>query len=195
MNELLQQDLSLRAEADKLLARGGLRSILAEYGEVHVGGSYALGLMTWRDLDLHLRAPGLPVERFLDLGRRIGSVLSPWKMRFTNHREFPTTEVVSGLYWGIHLGDVGAGAWKIDLWAFEADVWQQQVDRTRALGLSIQPEERIAILRLKSDLWRHPAYRKTISSQDVYDSVLAGGARDLAGFWRFVGSRTGRVDR
>src|SRR5205823_1225812 len=43
----------LRDEADRLLD-SGLRKILDDYGELYVIGSYALGLMVWRDLDLHI---------------------------------------------------------------------------------------------------------------------------------------------
>jgi hypothetical protein len=38
----------IRAEADEIL-RSGLRSLLNRHGDVHVVGSYVLGLMTWRD--------------------------------------------------------------------------------------------------------------------------------------------------
>jgi hypothetical protein len=42
----------IRNEADRLLGCG-LMKVLAEYSEAHVVGSYALRLMTWRDLDIH----------------------------------------------------------------------------------------------------------------------------------------------
>lgn len=48
-----ETDQELRAEADRLLA-SGLPALLADYGEVHIVGSYALRLMVWRDLDIHL---------------------------------------------------------------------------------------------------------------------------------------------
>ena len=49
----VETDKELRSEADQLIGCG-LRSILDDYGEVHVIGSYALPLMAWRDLDIHM---------------------------------------------------------------------------------------------------------------------------------------------
>src|SRR5690349_20669553 len=49
MNEsLTERDAALGREADDLLGRAGLRRVLEGFGAVHVGGSYALRLMTWR---------------------------------------------------------------------------------------------------------------------------------------------------
>lgn len=190
MDSYSRVDSELRAEADSLIHRNGVGAILREYGDVYVGGSYALHLMTWRDLDIYLKAPDLPVERFLDLGHRIGALLMPWKMSFTNHREFPSTEGIPGLYWGIRLGDVKAGAWKIDLWALQPETWQQQIEKVQRLGSQLTGEQRSTILKLKAELWNHPEYRKTISSQDVYDAVRIGGARDLSELWSFVRARS-----
>jgi hypothetical protein len=81
---LISQDAALRAEADDLLARTGLQDLLGRSGTVHLSGSYALRLMTWRDLDIYLDAPGMTVAEFFALGSRITELLDPWKM-FFNH--------------------------------------------------------------------------------------------------------------
>lgn len=189
---LRRQDEALRAEAELILYDRGVASLAGEYGQLHAGGSFALRLMTWRDLDLHLRAPALSVERFLDLGSRLGGILLPRKMSFTNQRDFPSTEPIAGLYWGIRTGDIRAGAWKIDLWALEPDVWENQIETERALASSLTEEHRTAILEIKSAIWNHPDYRKTIGSQDVYEAVRDGGARSVEEFWSHVGKRSRR---
>jgi hypothetical protein len=45
------------------------------------------------------------------------------------------------------------------------------------------------ILTIKNDVCRDPRYRDTITSQDVYDAVLSGGAATRAGFWRLTEAR------
>jgi hypothetical protein len=45
---LVTQDAALRAEADSMLADSGLKELLSHAGTIHVAGSYALRLMTWR---------------------------------------------------------------------------------------------------------------------------------------------------
>ena len=179
-------DSALRAEADALLEQHGLIGIFGDYGELYIGGSYALELMTWRDLDLYIRARELPVERFLELGARVGARLSPRRMSFKNHRDFPATEPTAGLYWGIRLGDVSAGAWKIDLWALDDATWTAQVEKTANFKAQLSDDQRATILTLKCEIWRHPEYRKTITSQDLYDSVTARGVRTVEEFWRLM---------
>lgn len=42
----------IRTEADDIL-RSGLLAMLVEHAEVHIVGSNAVGLMTWRDLGIY----------------------------------------------------------------------------------------------------------------------------------------------
>lgn len=186
---LLQYDRTLRAEADALLYAQGLHPLVSEYGSVHVSGSYALQLMTWRDLDLYLEAPQLTVEQFFGLGGRVASLLAAWKMFFTNHRRQPSSEGLHGLYWGIRLGDVTAGAWKIDLWALDTPTCQERLAHTQRIAGRLTPDSRTTILALKAQLWNHPAYRDTITSQDIYEAVLDAGVNCLDEFWDYVRSR------
>lgn len=61
------------------------------------------------------------------------------------------------------------------------------------LSSCLTQEQRSTILKLKSELWDHPEYRKTISSQDVYEAVRIGGVRALSEFWSFVRARPGHL--
>lgn len=69
---LFNKDAALCAEADGLLTGTGLTDLLSRSGMVHVSGSYALRLTTWRDLDISLRHRDNGVS-VLCLGQRPGS--------------------------------------------------------------------------------------------------------------------------
>lgn len=107
-----ETDEELRSEADQLLAFG-LRTILNDYGEVNIIGSYDLHLMVWRDLDIHLVQPALDKKKFFELGGRIAGLLKPHRMHYRDETEVGTEGLPRGLYWGVYLGDERAGAWNI----------------------------------------------------------------------------------
>ena len=186
---IIQLEAALRAQADDLLVRTGLKDLLSRSGTVHVSGSYALRLMTWRDLDIYLEAPRMTVSEFFALGSRITALLDPWKMFFTNNRGRLDGNYPPALYWGIRLGDIRKGAWKIDLWAMDSAACRIALENCDQVAARLTPESRLVILALKAQLWHHPAYRDTITSKTIYDAVLDGGVTDLDTFWAFVRSR------
>jgi hypothetical protein len=49
--------------------------------------------------------------------------------------------------------------------------------REDALAARIEPEHREPILRIRTAVWRHPGYRKSFGSMDVYRAVLDRGIR------------------
>src|SRR4051794_17411125 len=118
MNENLEDlNLSIKTEADEILLEKGLLNILNCFGIPHITGSYSLGLMTWRDLDVYLEVDNFSETDFFLLGSKICSVFTPIKMSFRNELLAKTKGLPSGLYWGVYLGNERAGAWKIDIWA------------------------------------------------------------------------------
>ncbi|MBN2047423.1 MAG: hypothetical protein JW750_06240, partial [Anaerolineaceae bacterium] len=48
------------------------------------------------------------------------------------------------------------------------------------------PETRLAILRLKTALMNHPAYRRRFFSTDLYHAVLDEGVRTLEAFQTYL---------
>ena len=183
-----ETDEELRSEADRLLA-SGLQTILNDYGAVHVIGSYALHLMVWRDLDIHIVQPDLDKKRFFELGGRIAALLNPHRMHYRDETIVATQGLPSGLYWGVYLGNEREGAWKIDIWMTDSDGFEA----VRAHGERIQgrlsDSNRPLILQIKSACWRHPQYRREFSSGDIYEAVLDHGIADIDGFWKFLKDR------
>lgn len=187
MSESLHQDNELlKQEADALLFEKGLLQLLCGFGIPHVHGSYALDLMTWRDLDIYLEADNLQETDFFRLGSKICAALQPVKMSFRNERIGKSAGLPHGLYWGIYLGNERAGAWKIDIWAVEkvecATLLAHCSDRKQQLT----PAAMRHILAIKSQCWQDPAYRRSYSSDDIYTAVLEKNITDLEGFRAYL---------
>ena len=178
-------EIQLRKEAD-LLLHNGLDDVLKQYGIPHYTGSYALHLMTWRDLDIYLEAEELSISLFFELGNKIATLLNPVKMHFRNETIARTEGLPFGLYWGIYLGDERKGAWKIDLWMMKSDECKERLAYCDNLLNRISPAEKLIILNIKSQCWQNPQYRKTFYSSDIYDAVLQHGVKDIDGFYTYL---------
>ena len=181
-DDLILLNEQLHEEADDILDKKGLRKILDRYGILHVTGSYSLGLMTWRDLDIYLEAEGLAEQTFFELGKDIDSLLRPVKMSFRNERIAKTKGLPVGLYWGIYLGDEKKGSWKIDLWALSDKECEERLRFCNQIAKRITPESKMKILEIKSVCWTDPLYRKFYTSNDIYTAVLEKHAHDVESF-------------
>ena len=173
----------IRAEADRLL-ESGLRDLLAEYGEVHLMGSYSLGLLTWRDLDIHIVRKSLDLAEFFGLGSRLATLLRPHRMHFRDETIGGTPGLPRGLYWGVYLGDERAGGWKLDIWLSDRNGFEPARRFGEELASRLNEENRRVILAIKAACWSHPEYRRSFSSADIYTAVLDRGVTDVVGFWR-----------
>jgi hypothetical protein len=169
----LKLDEELRAEAGELLA-GGLQAILGQYGRVHVSGSYRLQLMTWRDLDIYLECPSMSESQCFALGGEVCGLLRPRKMFFTDNRDGHDNSVPRGMYWGIRVGELGSGGWKVDLWIVQPETCAGLVDFAERIASRLTPALRGRILAIKSVICHHPEYRKSITSSMIYEAVLDG---------------------
>jgi len=180
-----ETDEELRSEADRMLD-SGLRGALESYGTVHVIGSYALRLMVWRDLDIHIVRGDLNKPLFFELGGQIASLLKPPKMHFRDETIAATEGLPRGLYWGIYLGDERAGAWKIDIWAEEPSGFERTRSYGERIAERLSGSTRSSILQIKAACWKHPQYRREFSSSDIYTAVLEHGVVDIEGFREYL---------
>ncbi len=180
--DLIFLDKQIHEEANEILRKKGLRKILKQYGIPHITGSYSLGLMTWRDLDIYLENDDLSETEFFGLGKKIASSFNPVKMSFRNERIAKTEDLPIGLYWGIYLGDERKGAWKIDIWAVDKKECQKRLEFCNNLANRITPDSRIKILEIKSQCWTDPQYRKNYTSNDIYTAVLDKNVNDIEDF-------------
>jgi len=188
VDSFVNADAALRGEADRLLS-SGLRLLLNTYGEVHVVGSYALQLMVWRDLDIHIVTGRLDLAQFFEFGGRIAALLSPGRIHFRNELVMQTPGLPGGLYFGVYLGDERKGAWKIDIWASDEETFRAVRASEERLRVALTDDLRTAILRIKTAVWHHAEYRRRFSSVDIYHAVVEAGVRDVDGFFSHLAAR------
>ena len=179
---LLDLNLLIKKEADEILFEKGLFSILSSIGKPHISGSYALDLMTWRDLDIYLQSDNIPEADFFALGSKICTALTPVKMSFRNELIGKTKNLPAGLYWGIYLGNERAGAWKIDIWAVNSSECQRLIEYCTDIKQKLTPATSLQILKIKSDCWQDPEYRRSYNSTDIYTAVIEKKITDIERF-------------
>jgi hypothetical protein len=179
---------TIRTEADDIL-RSGLQTMLGRHGFVHIVGSHALGLMTWRDLDIHVVREDLDVRVFFDLGGEIARLLKPHRMHFRDESTVGTPGLPREYYWGVYLGDERSGAWKIDIWQTNRQAFNVVRRFGDDLSARLNDANRAVILEIKAACWHHPQYRRGFTSADVYAAVLDRGVRDVPGFGRTFARR------
>jgi hypothetical protein len=158
MDNLLVQNELIKKEADEILTKTGLLSILNLFGTAHISGSYALNLMTWRDLDIYLEAENISTSDFFRLGQKIEAVFNPIKMSFRNEILAKTKGLPNGLYWGVYLGNERLGAWKIDVWAVKPFECKRLLHYCNTIQEKLTPEKSFQILNIKSKCWQDPDY-------------------------------------
>jgi hypothetical protein len=182
---LLQLNEEIKKEADALLHEKGLLALLRSFGTPHVSGSYALDLMTWRDLDIYLEMEDLKESSFFSLGGQLASLLMPVKMSFRNETIAKTPGLPQGFYWGIYLGNERKDAWKIDIWAVHSAECKRLLDYCMGIQEKLDKQKSTQILAIKSCCWQDPEYRRSYSSMDIYTAVLEEGITDMEGFKRY----------
>jgi len=171
-NSLLDMNLLIKKEADDILYKKGLIDILKSFGTPHIHGSYALDLMTWRDLDIYLHTDTFKEADFFLLGSKLCTLLQPIKMSFRNELIANTPGLPVGLYWGVYLGNERAGSWKIDIWAVDNSEFQKLVRYNTEIRERLTHSAVLSILEIKSQCWKDPEYRRSYNSADIYQAVL-----------------------
>ncbi len=189
---LLARQDALQSEASTVLDDLGLLAHLQQAGEVMPIGSYALGLMVWRDIDIDIYCASLSADRAFAALRPLASHPHVVRLNFDNWRgsngspDFP-----NGYYWGIRYRAETGREWKLDLWFLPDGLPRQEAT---LMGRRLTPEDRLAILSLKEIWHRLPSYNRGVVSIDVYDAVLHHGVRTKTEFARYLHDRDKPID-
>lgn len=161
--ELLARDEALHDEAQSFLAAHRVEQRLAAAGRVLLVGSYVTGLMVWRDLDVCVDAQELDRAGAWELVRPF--LAETDRLRY-EHLDEPEDRR--------HYFVLRLNGWKLDLSLFTAGIPPEVEAFQDDLRRRLDPETRLAILRLK-DLWhRRPEYPEVVGGFEICRAVLAG---------------------
>ena len=64
--------------------------------------------------------------------------------------------------------------WKLDLWGWAPADYERKLAEFDALKQALGGVDRARLLALKHEAQRHPGFRDSVTSHDVYQFVLAG---------------------
>ena len=180
--ECVAQAANLRDEAAGLLDQYGLLSGIGGYGPTHVIGSYALDLMTWRDIDIYVQLPDeRDIPTFFRIGDTIANRFEAIRMVYSNMFIRTDQDFQSGLYWNIRLLHRGQ-TWKVDLWGYGEAEYSEKMDGFQELRRTLEPADRLAVLRIKDVVCHWEQYRMGVYSVHIYDAVANHGVATVDEF-------------
>lgn len=183
VGDLLARQAALQRRAGEVIADLDLISLLRSIGRVEVIGSVATGLMTWRDIDLHVLCdePSLDLQRIYTTLTPLASHPSVKRLTLHNHSgPFRTPGLPDGVYYGIHYLEEGTSTGehrKVDCWFLLPNAPRPEFALIDRMRRDLTDETRLTILWIKDTWHRDPAYRHTVSSVDIYTAVLDHGIR------------------
>ena len=187
MHDFEKQVASLKAEADAILYKHGLLKIIEKYGNPFITGSYALGTMTRRDLDINLETDNIAIDKFFQMGSEIAAALQARRMLYLNEFVERHPRLPLGLYIGAYTRIIGENQeWNIDIWAIDSEQSTQYKKAINDFSLAIDKKKRALILEIKNKSLEHPWYQKSYFSIDIYNAVINEDVINTEQFFEWI---------
>lgn len=176
-------------KALEILSEMGLLEFLTDnFGETHVVGSVELDLMVWRDIDIEVIATNKPTkENAISVAGFIYKNEHVRRVTPIDYTDGDGVKKPKGQYVGAEYVENG-NKWKLDVWLLDKQS-SRSFEVTNTLKGKITPENRIAILNIKNDLFEHPKYRKDFVSVDIYNAVIEGKVHNTQEFKDLLAKR------
>lgn len=174
---------SLYNEASQILYDDGIHEIIKKYGEINYAGSYKYNLMACRDIDvsISMSEPEFSLDKFFKMGNEIAKLDGTTDMRFQNFFKISVEGLPKGFYWGIKYKSNRSGEmWKIDLWAVDEYVIQQNKLYANKIIELLDDEKRRIIISSKYSLLNKEGKTPEGSGYYIYQAVLFEGIREQA---------------
>ena len=183
-DELEKQQKELQAEGREVLEKLQLIPFLSKFGTPNIVGSFALGLMTWPDIDIEL-VKDINEDEYWQTVHYIFEKENLKNITIMDYRTSDNPNTPKGLYIAIQYYGKQKDPWKIDIW-FMSPRDPDGENLNEWIKDSLKEEHRLPILEIKHAISSDPKYRKQIFSVDIYKAVIEKGIRDLDGFRQYL---------
>lgn len=175
MHRLLEESKRIKAQANKILKTSGIIDILQSYGEVKIGGSYALDVMLRPDIDIFVVAPQHNWDGVLEIQSKIMKSKYFREFDFVNWVDFEDQSLTSmkGYYFQPWV-PVDGQLWKIDIWLItsESDKSAETTEHFKKLLSEADESKKITILEIKEAMRQGKKYIKGVDGRLIYKAVL-----------------------
>jgi hypothetical protein len=178
--DLLARQAALQDEAREVLAGLDLAALVSDVGPLLVTGSFVSGLMCWRELDVMVLAGrGFSPQDVMGLLARIVSRAGVTGIEYRDERgpRCVTGQVRDERYHVTLTVEHADRDWQIDLSLWLHDLHENVTRWHEELRERITAEQRRAVLRIKDDWYRRPAYAHQVGGLEIYTAVLEDEVR------------------
>jgi hypothetical protein len=190
--DLLARQSALQDEARQVLAGLDLAAVVADAGPLLVTGSFVPGLMCWPEVDVmaHVGSGFCP----RDVMRLLARIVSRPGVTGLDYRDERGPRCVTGQvrderYHVLLIEEHAGRCWQIDVTLWLHDPHVNVTRRHEELRERITAEERMAVLRIKDDWYRRPAYPHQVGGVQIYTAVLDDGVRTPGQFAAWLAQR------
>jgi hypothetical protein len=178
----LVRSLELRQEADLILQRTGISSLLASYDRFVPTGSYFLDVMVYPDIDLYVSKVTLEQARQLHDQLAVSPLVYEVTLKESDEPALP-----GGIYIKPRISYGAWGRpWKVDIWSIDdALIDEKMVDMLR-FQAQMTPHLREQIVRYKISILTPKHRTPMYSGYFVYKAFIDEGITDFERVTEFL---------
>jgi hypothetical protein len=176
LDEVLENNLRLQAEAARLLDAIKLVDKLTPYGSLQLEGSYVYGTMVDRDIDLtvSMRESDINLSSRSEIMTIFMQIPECVEMRMSDRKSHPKPHRPKGIWFGPSILFEG-NIWNMDIWLqSDSDTGHgasYALDLHKRM-LSATDEQKKVILMIKNQALLGEEKKKGVTSAEVYQAVL-----------------------
>jgi hypothetical protein len=170
--DLLARQHALQREAVDVLHEWRVEETLAVAGPTLVVGSFATGLMVWRDVDVVVDARGLATVGAFDVMRTL--------LGRSRAARYERDDELDRHYFVLRIPWQEDTEWKLDVSLFLAGIPPDVEAFRDELLARLTDETRLTILALKDAWYENPAYPEVVGGFEIAHAVLNHDVGSLA---------------
>lgn len=179
----IQKQQSLKNKANEILVDLRLIEFLNKVGKVNLVGSYALGLMSWEDIDIVVNG-NQSVDNYLETVNYLFKQTNVYSLNVQDFRKSIFPNRPQGIYCGVSYLVKPDIFWKIDIWFVSADD-KRALQLVNKLKSRLDSKNIEIILNIKNEM-REQGWGKTVSGMDVYGAVLDKSIKSTEQFREYL---------
>ena len=181
MSLALDASIRIKNSAELFLESTHILSMLEQFGQVLITGSFALNTMVWNDLDLQIEVPPESDERVV-MATIVENLIRTQRLKELKYIDFyikkkPT--MPKGRYIGLEiLDEKTSDSWKVDLWMLSKKDFEANRSFMFEMTRELVGPIRDLVVELKWELTQKFGRPPQLASYFIYQAVAYEGLRD-----------------